>query len=268
MSMLKVLVTRPAVQAASWVKHLQDAGFDAAPLPLIGIDPPEDMEAVAAAWEALPGRKLVVFVSPNAAHQFFALAPDSKAWPEGTLAASPGPGTTASLLMLGIPQAQIIEPAASAAQFDSESLWEELRRIDWLDAEVSIVRAQGGREWLADKLRASGAVVSELNAYRSGPPRLNDAEHRLLVEALLKPKGHAWLFSSSQSIENLVAEVPGFDWHEMLAVTTHPRIADTARKFGCVSVIGARPELASVIESLRQLAASGGKEPSIQSPAP
>lgn len=268
MNKFKVLVTRPADQAATWVARLQGEGFEAAALPLIGIDPPEDIAPVQAAWQALGGCKLAVFVSPNAAHQFFVQKPEAVDWPETTLAASPGPGTTASLLSLGVPQAQIIEPAADSPQFDSESLWEELRRIDWLDAEVSIVRGQGGREWLADKLRAAGAVVSELTAYRRGPPRLTEDEHRLLVDALLKPAGHAWLFSSSQCIENLVAEVPGFDWHEMLAVATHPRIGETARKFGCGFVVDARPSLPSVVAALQSLASGAGRNPSIQSPAP
>jgi len=267
MSMFKVLVTRPADQAATWVERLRAEGFDAAALPLIGIDPPEDTEAVTAAWGALGSCKLAVFVSPNAAHQFFSGAPGDTAWPESTLAASPGPGTTHSLLSLGVPQEQIVEPAADSAQFDSESLWEQLRRLDWLDAPVTIVRGQGGREWLADKLRAAGAVVSELTAYRRAPPRLTEDEHKLLVDALLQPARHAWLFSSSQCIENLVAEVPGFDWAAMLAVATHPRIADTARKIGCQHVVDARPSLPSVTQALRSLAAASGRKPSIQSPA-
>lgn len=253
MSKLKVLVTRPADQAAAWVVQLKNEGFDAAPLPLIGIDPPEDPAPVTAAWEGLSNYKLAVFVSPNAVQQFFAQAPAPVPWPEATLAASPGPGTTQALLSHGVPQAQIIEPAPDAEQFDSESLWEQLLRFDWLDAQVAMVRGQGGREWLADKLRASGAVLEEVTAYRRGPPRLSEDEHRMLVEALLQPAGHAWLFSSSQCIENLVAEVPGFEWSAMLAVATHPRIADTARRFGCVKVVQARPELASVVAALRSL---------------
>ena len=167
---MKVLVTRPAAQAAEWVAQLAARGIDAAALPLIGIAAPADRAAVEAAWHALAGQALVVFVSPNAAEQFFALRPVGAAWPAHVIAGSPGPGTTQALCAQGVPPGQIVAPAADAPQFDSEALWAQLEGRDWQRAGVTIVRGDGGREWLADTLRSRGAAVSFVTAYRRVPP--------------------------------------------------------------------------------------------------
>ncbi|MGD9834490.1 MAG: uroporphyrinogen-III synthase, partial [Piscinibacter sp.] len=60
---MKVLVTRPAAQAAEWVAGLRERGIDAAALPLIGIHPPADTAPVRAAWAALAGHRMAMFVS-------------------------------------------------------------------------------------------------------------------------------------------------------------------------------------------------------------
>jgi uroporphyrinogen-III synthase len=244
---MRVLVTRPAPQAADWVARLCDAGIDAVALPLICIAPAVDAAAVQAAWAALPSLRLVVFVSPNAADQFMAARPPGTAWPDGVLAGSTGPGTTQTLLQRGVPITLIVEPAANAAQFDSEALWLELKRRDWQDAPVLIVRGDGGREWLGDSLRERGAEVSTLAAYRRSAPRLDASAQALLAAALSAPHEHLWFFSSSEAIDNLAALAGATaDWSRACAVTTHPRIAARAQHLGLGRVLLARATLAAV----------------------
>ncbi|MCB2022029.1 MAG: uroporphyrinogen-III synthase, partial [Burkholderiaceae bacterium] len=168
---MRVLVTRPAQQAADWVARLRDAGVDAAALPLIAIEDAPDAAAVQSAWAGLASMRLVVFVSPNAAERFVAAQPAGTAWPPGTRAAAVGPGTSRVLRAFGLGQSQIVEPASDAPQFDSEALWAQLRTTDWQGARVLVVRGDGGREWLADTLRAAGAEVGAVCAYRRAPPR-------------------------------------------------------------------------------------------------
>ena len=167
---MRVLVTRPAAQAREWVERLRAHGLDAEALPLIGIEPAADAKTLREAWVALDKRQLAVFVSPNAVEQFFALRPAGMAWPAATRAASPGPGTTRVLLQLGVPRDCLVEPAPDAAQFDSESLWAELAPLPWQGTRVLIVRGDGGRGWLAERLRGAGAEVQMLAAYRRGGP--------------------------------------------------------------------------------------------------
>jgi uroporphyrinogen-III synthase len=250
---IKVLVTRPEAQATGWVQRLRERGFDAAALPLIGIAPPADPAPVVAAWAHLADYRLAVFVSPNAAEQFFALRPAGMAWPSATMAGSTGPGTSQALLGLGVPAAALVAPAADAPQFDSEALWSLLAPMAWRDQGVLIVRGDGGRDWLADTLRAQGARVMPLCAYHRVAPRFTPAQGSQLDAALALPAAHVWLFSSSEAIAALVAAAPGATWAAVRAIATHPRIADTARGAGFGEVNLARPELEAVAACLQSL---------------
>jgi uroporphyrinogen-III synthase len=251
---VRVIVTRPAAQAADWVRALRARAIDAVALPLIGIAPVDDPVALHAAWYALPRQRLVVFVSPNAAEQFFAQRPDGAGWPPDLFAGSPGPGTTQVLVRLGVPAARILAPAADAPQFDSESLWAQLRHRDWQGAHVLIVRGDGGRDWLAQTLGDAGATVAHLSAYRRVPPAFDREAAALLREALDRPALHLWLFSSSEAIDNLASSVRAdreADWRGANALATHPRIAERARRVGFGHVTEVPPSMAEVIACIQ-----------------
>lgn len=258
---MRLIVTRPAAQAAEWVDELRRQGIDAVALPLIGIFPPRDAAPVAAAWASLAGQRLVMFVSPNAAEQFFALRPACLDWPPGTLAGSPGPGTSRVLGALGVPPACIVAPSADASQFDSESLWERLRERDWRNAEVLVVRGESGRDWLADRLREAGAQVGFVTAYERAAPVLSAVDRDTLNGALAAPAGHAWMFSSSESIDQLLALAPEVDWRGARALATHPRIAARAREAGFGAVHECRPALDAVVACLQSIEPSPRQHP-------
>lgn len=273
---MRVLVTRPAAQAADWVDRLRAQGIDAAALPLIAIGPAADGAAVRETWAQLAELRLVVFVSPNAADQFFAQRLEPCHWPAHLLAASPGPGTTQALLGLGLTADRIVAPAADSAQFDSEALWLALQRHDWQGARVLIVRGEGGgRDWLADALRQAGAQVASLAAYRRTAPVFDAAGWQLLHAAVDAAVPHVWLFSSSEAIDHLEAILkagsgggdgresgPGslgspvtagsrIDADRAWAIATHPRIAARARRIGFTQVSESRPELAAVVACIQ-----------------
>lgn len=252
---MRVIVTRPATQAADWVARLLACGIDALPLALIGIAPALDATAVPAAWERLHLQRLVVFVSPNAAEQFFAGRPSGMTWPAGVLAGSPGPGTTQTLRVLGVPSADVVEPAAEALQFDSEALWEQLAGREWAGASVLIVRGESGRDWLTDALRRRGALVDAVTAYRRCAPEFGRAEIELLSAAIRQPEAHLWFFSSSEAIDNLASWVDSADlpWRPGHALATHPRIAERARQRGFNHVIQTRPALSSVVACIQSI---------------
>ncbi|WP_435870071.1 uroporphyrinogen-III synthase [Eleftheria terrae] len=256
-------MTRPAAQAVEWVERLRGRGWQAEALPLIGIAGAPDPQAVQAAWARLHGCRAVVFVSPNAADRFFAARPPDQAWPAGVLAATPGPGTDAALHAAGVPPELRVQPAPDAAQFDSESLWQQLRGRDWTGGRVLIVRGDGGREWLAERLREAGAEVDFVCAYRREAPRLDAAQDRLLRAAIAEPHRHLWFFSSSEAVDHLQAccQERGLQpaWHDSHALATHPRIAARAAALGCGQVVEVQPSLEAV---------SAGIERSIQSLAP
>jgi uroporphyrinogen-III synthase len=254
---MRVLVTRPQPQADEWVARLRDRGIDAVALPLLGIAPVEDPTEVDAAWRALAGAEppaMVVFVSPNAVAGFFQRRPVGTVWPAATRAATPGPGTAAALEAHGVPAACLEQPAADAAQFDSEALWARLAARGWRGARVWIVRGEGGRDWLAETLRAAGATVSFVQSYRRGAPVLGDAERRLVQQALDAPGGALWLFSSSEAIGHLPGLAAQADWSAARAIVSHPRIAAAARSMGFGRVDEVRPEFETVLEAIRRAA--------------
>jgi uroporphyrinogen-III synthase len=250
---MKLLVTRPAAQAAQWVAQLQARGVDAVALPLIGIAPPTDGAAVVAAWATLATQRLVVFVSPNAVEHFFAARPTDLRWPVQTLAGSTGNGTTQALLAAGVPAAQLVAPPRDAPQFDSEALWRVIEARDWQAAPVLIVRGDGGRDWLADTLRGRGALVRHLTAYRRVVPQLAAAERLAFEAALAAPQRQLWLFSSSEAIATLVDMAPGQAWQAARAIATHPRIAETARAAGFGEVTLASPAVDAVVACIQSL---------------
>jgi uroporphyrinogen-III synthase len=238
---MKLLVTRPQPQATQWVDALRARGVDAQALPLIGIEPLGG-DALHEAWRSLQGCDLVAFVSPNAVSAFFAGRPSDASWPQVLSAATPGPGSAAALRLAGV--SLVIEPAADAAQFDSEALWLQLQARPW--RRVLIVRGDGGRDWLADQLRAGGADVSQVQAYRRTLPVL-DADRRALLEAACaEPALHIWHFSSSQAIDHLEQLAPGSTWSASRAIASHPRIAERARQLGISEVHVVTPSIDAV----------------------
>jgi uroporphyrinogen-III synthase len=218
----------------------------------LGIEPAPDAGAVRAAWTQVPGAALVMFVSANAVSHFFAARPVGGAWPAGTLAGSTGPGTSAALREAGVPAAQIAEPDP-AGPFDTEALWQRMAGLDWSGRTVLVVRGEGGRDWLAEQLRAAGAKVHFVAAYRRVAPDLGGAGERLVQAALDQPATHRWHFSSSEAIEHLRQACPAADWTASQALATHPRIADAARRagFGSVSLVGVHPaDVAAALQAL------------------
>ena len=241
---MRVIVTRPAAQAAEWVQRLQALGVAAVALPLIDIAAAEDPAALAAAWQRLPGAALAMFVSPNAVLHFFHARPAGAPWPPHTLAGSTGPGTSRALRAAGVPAAQLAEPAPEPGRFDSEALWARIAGRDWAGRRVLVVRGEDGRDWLAEQLRTAGAEVEFVAAYRRTAPRLDEPGAAVLAQALARPAEHLWLFSSSEAVGHLRGLAPRADWSAARAAASHPRIVRTAQEagFGRVDAIAPQPE--------------------------
>lgn len=253
----RLLVTRPQPQADEWVARLQGLGLRAAALPLLAIGEAPDAAAVPAAWAALPGRALVMFVSPTAVQRFFAGRPAGAAWPAGTLAGSTGPGTAAALRAQGLDETHLVTPPDDALRFDSEALWQQLQRRRpppvWTGSRVLIVRGEGGRDWLAGTLAEAGAQVDFVEAYRRQPPRLDAAGQAVLAAALAEPQAHAWLLSSSEALAHLRQLAPAANWSASCALATHPRIAESAQALGFGRVHAVAPSPQAVRELLQRL---------------
>jgi uroporphyrinogen-III synthase len=251
---MRVIVTRPESEARRWAGDLSRRGFDALVLPLIAIRPATRPQALVMAWARLDDFRAVMFVSGNAVRHFFAQRPREASWPGATRAWATGTGTRQALLEAGVRDAFVDAPSPQAAQFDSETLWQQVApRVVPAD-KVLIVRgaddgADGlGRDWLAEQLAAAGVQVETLVAYVRSTPRWD--ERQLAQAQAAAGGGCVWLFSSSQAIANLQRMLPAKDWKQGRAVATHPRIAEAARRAGFGVVCESRPSLEAVSAAL------------------
>jgi len=243
---MQLLVTRPQPQADDWVHTLREHGVPAHALPLITIVA-EPADVAASAWSTLATCTMAMFVSPNAVAHFFAQRPPSMPWPPQVWAGSTGPGTSAALRDAGVPAVAIVEPPPAAAQFDSESLWSQLADRPWAGQRVLVVRGDGGRDWLAERLRAEQAVVDFVSVYRRTVPQLDAEQNVRLQTALAEPARTWWLFSSSQAVSHLLQLTPQATWAHAQAWATHPRIAQTLQAQGFGHVHPVAPPLDAVV---------------------
>ena len=205
------VLTRPDGQSGALASQLAEAGCDVLEFPLIDIAPVDDPAPLDAAFAALADYALVIFVSPNAIDR--ALAQYGAIWPNALPVGVVGPGSVAALERHGIaaPAHRVIAPQAPAdggvPHYDSESLFACIEAAfggaqALAGKRVLIVRGDGGREWLAERLREAGADVTLVAAYRRvvPEPRVGAWER---VHALLHGEPHAWLVTSSEGVRNL-----------------------------------------------------------------
>ncbi len=253
-----VVITRPAGQSDALAAQLAAAGVATLDFPLIDIAPADDTGPLHAALATLERYALVVFVSPNAVD--YAFSEYKAIWPHALPVGVVGPGSVAALARHGVeaPAYKIISPAAApeddTARFDSEALFAELdaaMNVATLEGKrVLIVRGDGGREWLAERLREAGVEVETVAAYRRLVPEPSVAAWQR-VHALLAGEPHAWLLTSSEGVRNLdelarehlnAGEIAQLK--RATLVTPHPRIAQTARGLGfdSITVSGAGDE--------------------------
>lgn len=265
---VRLIVTRPATEAAHWVQVLHTHGWPAHALPLIAIGEPTSAEARAAlqAWRAdWQQADALMFVSGAAVSHFFAegLAPPMA--PITTRFWAPGPGTARllaqALTTLGVAVDRIDSPPEDAAQFDSEHLWPVVAPQVRAGSRILIVRglsvdappgagpvAGNGRDWLIHQCEAAGARVDGCVAYERRPPVLGEGDAQRMLEAT--KAGSVWLFSSSEALAALRVLQPQAHWSAATALATHPRIAQAARETGFGRVIESRPSLNEVLRAL------------------
>lgn len=260
-----VVVTRPAGQSRQLTEALQAAGLDVLSFPLLTIGPAADDGPLRAALARLPDFALVVFVSPNAiayALDALALAQGGAAvWPESVPVAVVGPASVAALAERGIaaPRHRVISPAGAdgtaadidpaEARFDSEALWAQLDAPALAGREVLIVRGNGGRDWLGDKLREAGAAVLAVEAYRRTMPVPGSMQWQAVRDGLKRGAApQAWLLTSSEAVRNLhqlardnLSPEEDAALREVQCIVPHARIAEQAAALGFTRVQMAAP---------------------------
>lgn len=234
-----VVITRPRAQADALAQQVRAIGREVVLLPLLEIFPLPDQSGLIATLADLPRYAMVAFVSPNAIDAAFAHIGQ---WPRGVALAVLGEGSRAALARHGIDagNATIISPQ-DPARSDSENLLQTLDLAALAGKQVLIVRGESGRELMADGLRAAGAIVTTVAAYRRSVPAMR-ADLRARLLALLE-RDNDWIITSSEALRGLLALVDQLGSPAAVAkmqqqhvIVPHARIEETAKSLGLARV--------------------------------
>ena len=192
------------------MESLERLGAEASVVPLIAIEPTEDVAAFRRLVES-GDHDWIVFTSANAVRVVGALLPQARA-----RFAAVGPATAASLRELGL------EPAFVPERFAAEEIAGGLGPLE--GARVLLPQSEISEPLLADELRARGAAVDVVDAYGTVAlePTGEELARLRLADAILLASG-----SAARSLAS--ALVP----HERtLVVCIGPSTAEAARAAG------------------------------------
>ena len=144
-----IVITRPQSQAESLALRLIALGRAVCVFPLLDIQPLSDPSQLKVCLNSLSDYAMVAFVSPNAVDAAFVFL--SK-WPQGVAAAVVGEGSRQALAKHGVTDqtATVLSPI-DTQRTDSETLLEVLDLPALAGKKVLIIRAETGRELLADR---------------------------------------------------------------------------------------------------------------------
>jgi uroporphyrinogen-III synthase len=226
-----IVITRPRQQSAALAAMIAEAGGRALLFPVIEIRDTDRLAELDAAIGRLHEFDIAVFISPNAAERALRRI-GARRWPRGLAAAAIGPGGAAALAAQGVTGVTV-----PARRFDSEGLLGTPLLQSAAGKRVVIFRGNGGRELLAEALRARGAAVEVVECYRRERPQ---ADARPLLAAWARGEVDAVTVTSSEGLRNLFALLGAAGEAPLRATplfVPHPRIAAVARELGCARVI-------------------------------
>jgi uroporphyrinogen-III synthase/uroporphyrinogen III methyltransferase/synthase len=233
----RVLVTRAAHQAGKLSEGLRDLGAEPVEVPVIEIRPPEDLRPLDRALRTLDSYDWLILTSANTVHALVeraAVLEINLAAASQLKVAAVGEATAAAARQEGFTVAFV--PESYVAESLTKSLSEQSR-----GKKVLLARAAVARDVIPHALRAAGATVDVVDAYRNVMPESAPA---LLREALQKGIAAA-AFTSSSSVTHLAdaARQAGiaFPFADVAAISIGPITSQTLRELGWEPATEANP---------------------------
>lgn len=228
----KIVVTRATDQADALAEPLRALGAHVLLAPAIGFEPPVDFGPLDQAIADLHKYHWLVFTSTNGVRSFFDRLAQS---PRDTRAINSklcavGPATADALREFGL-KADVI-----ARESVAEGLVASLIGFDLQNARVLLARAAVGRDVVPDELRARGAIVDVVEAYRTAAPA-NLAER---ARAVLSRKPDWITFTSSSTVQNLVDAIGLDALAGIKTASIGPITSATLRKLGLPVTVEAK----------------------------
>ncbi|ERO62879.1 uroporphyrinogen-III synthase [Pseudomonas piscis] len=245
----RLLLTRPAEDCAALAAILAEAGVASASLPLLEIQPLPVTQVQRSTLLELDRYCAVIVVSKPAANLGLELL--RQYWPQPPAQGwfCVGAGTGQILADAGLP---VFYPQAGD---DSEALLElpQLREaIGQPEPRVLIVRGEGGRELLSERLRSQGASVDYLELYRRCLPHYAED---VLLRRIQGERLNGLVVSSGQGFSHL-QQLAGQAWPQLAKMplfVPSPRVAEMARAAGAEIVVDCRgASAAALLTALRE----------------
>ncbi|MDC1528188.1 uroporphyrinogen-III synthase [Gammaproteobacteria bacterium] len=226
-----IWITRPAGQAESLVKSLEESGARPSLLPMLAISPIALNENIKATLLSLDQYDLLFFISTNAAslgmeliHNYWPQFPDQLA-----------------IYSVGPTTARVIESYGLKAEYPVERMSSEgllaLASLAQLEGKKAlIVRGAGGRELLATALREQGALVDYLELYQR---TMLEYGHGHLANSLYNEPPAAVIVTSAEALANFSALLrrDNVNAESVPLFVSSPRIAENAAELGFVQTI-------------------------------
>lgn len=239
----RLLLTRPTEDAAALAAFLAREGIFSSSLPLLEMEPVSPSATMREVIEHLDRYCAVIVVSKPAARMGLALLAQS--WPQlpDMQWFSVGAATAQVLQEHGLQVSFPMEGDDSEALLAMPSLHEA---IAVPGARVLIMRGEGGRELLAERLRESGASVDYLEVYRRGLPTYAPG---VLPERIAAERLNGLVVSSGQGFEHL-RQMAGAAWPALARLplfVPSPRVAEMARAAGAELVVDCRGASATAL---------------------
>lgn len=246
MSGWRLLLTRPLDECAALAQALAQEGVFGTCMPLLSLEPLVLGAAQRQSLQNLPRYAAAIVVSKPAARLVLPLLPRQRG---DTVWFSVGAGTA------GVLQAGGLSVTYPETADDSEALLDVAQLRALLarpDPRVLIVRGEGGREVLAQRLREQGATVDYVELYRRlCPPYPPTA----LPGRIASERLNALVVSSGQGFEHL-RQLAGEHWQTlrfMPLFVPSPRVAEMARAAGAENVVDCRgASAAALLTALRE----------------
>lgn len=242
----RLLLTRPAEESAALSDLLADVGVFSSSLPLLEIEPIPLSDTMHQVFRDLDRYCAVIVVSKPAAKIAVALVgqpPPFLKW------FSVGAATARILEEHGLNVSFPVEGDDSEALLELQALREAIAQPD---PRVLIMRGEGGRELLAERLRELGASVEYLELYRRDLPHYPPAA---LPERINAERLNGLVVSSGMGFEHL-HRLAGDAWPQLARLplfVPSPRVAELARAAGAETVVDCRgASAAALLTALRE----------------
>ena len=252
-----IAITRPIEQAKKLSALITEAGGTPILFPLIEITPLADYSQFEAVISAIKDYDWAIFISSNAVQNGMPRLL-KQGIPASLKFAAIGPVTASELQNFGVkdvltPLSHVQDGDESKVRFDSESLLALPEMTNVFSKKILIVRGVGGRDVLAETLKARGAQVTFAECYQRINPQ-TDCD--LLANLWAEKKLHGIVVTSSEAMRHLLDLAGGSDWlRNVTLFVNHARIAELPLQLGLkvlvAEALGDEAMLKMLVDNLR-----------------